>query len=134
MKRSIYTRALFFIHTCIIAFFCISVKGSAQPAKVAVDSMVEILPAAKDDTNKVMLLCEISRAYFQFAPDKGITYGQHALNLANKLEYKFGIMKANFAIGRCHAAQQQLAPAHSSSSLPGKHSACSSETSPLVRR
>jgi tetratricopeptide (TPR) repeat protein/DNA-binding CsgD family transcriptional regulator len=108
MNRSKHTQALFYIYTFIIVFFGTTAKGLAQPAKAAVDSMVEALPAAKDDTNKVMLLCEISRAYFQSAPDKGITYGQHALNLADKLEYKFGIMKANLAIGRCHAAQQQL--------------------------
>jgi len=70
--------------------------------------LLEVLPAAKDDTNKVALLCEISRAYFQLAPDKGITYGQHALNLADDLNYEYGVMKANFAIGRCFAAQQQL--------------------------
>lgn len=108
MKRTIYTRVLFYSSTLVVALFGLISRSIAQPAKVTVDSLVEALPAAKEDTNKVMLLCEISRTYFQFAPDKGITYGQHALNLAKELKHDVGIMKANLAIGRCYAVQQQL--------------------------
>ncbi len=99
-----------FLYT--LAFFILLLNAprqlTAQPAQSMVDSLLEVLPVAKEDTNKVMLLCEISRAYFQIAPDKGVTYGQHALNLASKLDYEYGVMKANFAIGRCYAVQQQL--------------------------
>lgn len=101
-------RVYFYRYVFIVLLCSVTINISAQPTVAVVDSMLELLPVAKDDTNKVMLLCEISRAYFQIAPDKGVIYGKHALNLAKKLKYDYGIMKANFATGRCYAVQQQL--------------------------
>lgn len=73
-----------------------------------IDSMLAVVPDAKNDTNKVLLLCELSRAYFQIEPDKGVVYGNHALKLSKELDYQHGILKANSALGRCYAVQNQL--------------------------
>ena len=86
-------------------------QAMAQTTQARIDSMLAEVPVAKDDTSKVLLLCEISRAYFQLAPDKGIVYGNHALKLANQLNYDPGAMKANNAIGRCYAVQHDMSKA-----------------------
>jgi tetratricopeptide (TPR) repeat protein/DNA-binding CsgD family transcriptional regulator len=101
-------KGLYFAFFFIISVFCARRLVAAQATQARVDSLLAVLPEAKEDTNKVLLLCEISVAYFQLAPDKGITYGRHALKLATRLKYERGIMKANNAIGRCHAVQTDL--------------------------
>jgi tetratricopeptide (TPR) repeat protein/DNA-binding CsgD family transcriptional regulator len=101
-------KSFFFIFTLIVSLGSASVQTAAQTVQTRIDSLLAVLPAADNDTNKVMLLCEISRAYFQPAPDKGVVYGNHALNLANQLRFERGAMKANMAIGRCQAVRHEL--------------------------
>src|SRR5215831_8986705 len=52
------------------------------------------LASAKEDTNKVLLLINLSDAYLWSYPDSGILYAQEALQLAQKL---------NFINGECPA-------------------------------
>jgi tetratricopeptide (TPR) repeat protein/DNA-binding CsgD family transcriptional regulator len=101
-------RSLLVAFSFIVLLICTPGQAAAQAAQARIDSLLAILPEAENDTGKVGLLCELSRAYFQQAPDKGIMYGRHALNLSERLEYEHGVMKANSAIGRCYLAQHDL--------------------------
>lgn len=53
----------------------------------------------KEDTNTVKLLNALSYAYVNIEPANGLKYGQQALSLAEKLEWKRGLALANGAIG-----------------------------------
>ena len=64
-----------------------------------VDSLQNELPSAREDTNKVNLLAELSKQMVQFDPDKGIEYGNDALALSNKLNWDKGISKALLSLG-----------------------------------
>ena len=61
--------------------------------------MLKKLPAAREDTNKVKLLNGLSFSYGYTDPDEGIKYGQQALALAMKLDWKPGIGRADNCLG-----------------------------------
>jgi len=72
----------------------------AQKAGQArMDSLVQELPKAIEDTNKVKLLDGLSFGYKDINPDEGIKYGQLELELATKLKWKYGTGVANNSIG-----------------------------------
>ncbi|MCB9064284.1 MAG: tetratricopeptide repeat protein [Chitinophagales bacterium] len=75
----------------------------AQPLQDRVTDAIAKLKNAPNDSNKVILLCDISADYFNIEPDSGIHYGKRALGLANELDYSYGIALANKSIGRCYA-------------------------------
>lgn len=54
------------------------------------DSLKVALLSAREDTNKVNLLCKLSQEYYNFNTDIGISYGQQALLLSEKLNWKPG--------------------------------------------
>lgn len=62
-----------------------------------IDSLKLELSKAKIDTVKINLLNELSRTNFYSNPMEGMRYGEIALNLATKMEWKKGM-----AIGRAH--------------------------------
>ena len=64
-----------------------------------IDSLLLELPKAKEDTNKVHILYEISFAFLNIDPDSGIMYGNQQLALAEKLEWEKGIALADNALG-----------------------------------
>lgn len=64
-----------------------------------IDSLVKTLPGLKDDTNKVKVLCAISFLDYEYNPEEGINYGDKALTLAKKLNWKPGIARAYNAAG-----------------------------------
>lgn len=64
-----------------------------------IDSLVKTLPGLKDDTNKVKVLCAISFLDYEYNPEEGINYGDKALTLAKKLNWKPGIARAYNAVG-----------------------------------
>lgn len=57
----------------------------------SIDSLKRQLLLSKEDTNKVMLLDDISYAYTWSYPDTSVQYAQQALALAKELDYDFGI-------------------------------------------
>ncbi len=65
----------------------------------AIDSIQKILLISKEDTNKVKLLNILSYNYSYSNNNEGIKYGRFALELANKLEWKPGISRAENCIG-----------------------------------
>ena len=54
------------------------------------DSLRQLLSTAKEDTNKVWLLVNLSSRYQWSYPDSGILYSQEALQLAQKLNFVDG--------------------------------------------
>lgn len=95
MKSRIYL-SLF-----LILVFCSLVQVRVNAGNL--DSLISELQAAKEDTNKVILLCKIGTDYFDKNPATGIDYGKQALHLATELNYEYGIVKSNNVIARCYA-------------------------------
>ena len=49
-----------------------------------------VLHEQKEDTNKVKTLFHLSRSYRLHYPDSSLAYAQHALELAEILDYEWG--------------------------------------------
>lgn len=80
---------------------------SAQQHRKA-DSLLAACKAAPDDTNKVLLLAETSLEYSKTNLDSSRVFATQALELAEKLEYTYGQLKANNLIGRSYALQNNI--------------------------
>lgn len=96
--------------TCryIILLSFISVSSYAQKAELRViDSMVRELASGidykKDDTNKVKLLTSISLKYSDINADESLPYADRAIQLALKLDWKKGLVRAYIAAGDAYA-------------------------------
>ncbi len=70
-----------------------------------IDSLEARLPKAKEDTNKVNLLLDLSFEYARFEPKKTIYFGKKALILAQQMEFRTGEAGANRNIGMGYGAQ-----------------------------
>jgi class 3 adenylate cyclase/tetratricopeptide (TPR) repeat protein len=69
-------------------------KGQAY-----IDSLMAELPSRGNDSNKVVLLDELSTRYSLINPDEGLKYGNQALKLATDLGWNQGIALSNTAVG-----------------------------------
>src|SRR6185295_3880619 len=67
-----------------------------------IDSLVNLAQSPPDHTGKVKILHLISKKYFNSDPDKTITYGEQAAELATQLNFKSGLALANKNIGIGH--------------------------------
>ena len=71
-----------------------------------VDSLLKELPKMKEDTNAVKLLSNISFTYNTINPDEGIKFGEKAIKLAEKINWKAGLagcytnLGVNYDIGK----------------------------------
>jgi len=70
----------------IIIFFCLNVFSQ----NTTLNNLLNELKTAKEDTNKVNLLYNISKRYLYNIPDSALKYNDLALNLAKKLNYLKG--------------------------------------------
>lgn len=90
----------------LISLLSLSLVTQAQKTGPAlVDSLVKRLSWVKEDTNKVILLLDISFYAAKLNPKKTIHYGNQALMLSKKLEYPSGEAGANRNIGMGYGAQ-----------------------------
>src|SRR5437868_13991682 len=55
-----------------------------------IDSLKLELNRSKPDTNKVLLLAELIKSYYQYKPDTAILLGQEAYELSQRLKYRAG--------------------------------------------
>ena len=77
-----------------------------------IDSLITQLPKAKEDTNKVILLNDLSLTYYSINPDEGLKYGKQGLALAEKLNWKRGMAYAYKVIaGNYGYGKSEYAPA-----------------------
>lgn len=70
-----------------------------KQGQAAIDSMLNDLTKAKEDTNKVKLLGYLSFTYHTINPDTGIKYGMQSLALAKKTGWNRGIALSYYTIG-----------------------------------
>ena len=65
-----------------------------------IDSLLTVFAAAKEDTTKISLLCNIMYTYVYFKPQEGLTYEKQALALAQKANWPIGVAKVKDKTGR----------------------------------
>jgi len=88
---------LFRIRLIFTLVFLVSLNSFSQDHEI--DSLINAVQSFPDDTGKVNRLNLVSKKYFSSDPDKTITYGQQAADLATKLDFKPGLALANKNIG-----------------------------------
>lgn len=89
------------IFSCFFLLLLFQQTVCAQRAdQKIVDSLLALLPNAKEDTAKVNLLAEIMLAHVYYKPEKGLTYYRPALELVQKLNWKSGVAKIKHRAGR----------------------------------
>ncbi|MBM2813594.1 MAG: family 3 adenylate cyclase [Ignavibacteria bacterium] len=64
---------------------------SQRQGQAKIDSLLSVLPKAKEDTNKVNLLIQLSNNKSDAKPDEAIKYAQTAIDLASKLNFERGL-------------------------------------------
>jgi len=75
-------------------FFLISFNlYSQKQGQDLIDSLLVELPKAIDDTNKINLLAEISYGYIILSPETGIEFAKQGIELANKINFKYGLAR-----------------------------------------
>ncbi|MBK7967186.1 MAG: hypothetical protein IPK10_19200 [Bacteroidetes bacterium] len=79
MKKSTFLQFVFILMTSL----CI---GQKNP----IDSLKSLLEGSAQDTNRVNLLLELSKANFSDAPDEAIRYATLAKDLSAQLQYMKG--------------------------------------------
>jgi two-component system NtrC family sensor kinase len=92
----------------LFAPLCVAAQKKEQGF---IDSVLRVLPAAKEDTSKVDLLCHLSFNYQTIDPVEGIRQGEEALTLAKKLGWKKGIAMAYNSIGSNYRVRSDYASA-----------------------
>src|SRR4051794_15945608 len=77
----------------IIILWCGESQAQLQ-GQPLIDSLLSQLPKVNEDTNKVMMLNDLSLAYYSINPEEGLKFGKQALVLAEKLNWKKGMAYA----------------------------------------
>src|SRR4030095_11493187 len=87
----------------LLLLYCIdySLIAMAQEkqGQARIDSLLKQLPNAREDTNKIKLLNDLSATYGYINSDEGIKAGEQALALSKKLNWEKGTAAAMNAIG-----------------------------------
>jgi two-component system NtrC family sensor kinase len=82
-----------------VIFIVILSTTFAEAQQPNIVSLKHELTIAKEDTNKVKLLYNLSGLYSASHPDSAIAYGQKALDLAEKLNFAQGIYESEMDLG-----------------------------------
>lgn len=100
----LHTRTLFrvkSIRAALLLIFCsgiLQVHGQAA-GKAKLDSLLNALSKAAQDTNRVNLLNDISYFYAYVNPDSGILYAKESIDLAEKLSSNKQLAEAHNSLG-----------------------------------
>lgn len=78
---------------CFLAFsLCLLRPLVAQQTDQQIaDSLIQLLPAAKEDSNKVKLYARVMLAHLYYLPARGLTYASPALALTQRLQWQPGM-------------------------------------------
>src|SRR5688572_17822701 len=90
--------------------FLIVISFMAAPVQAQLlnkDSLLQLLPLAKEDTNKVYLLFSISDHYETSEPEKAKYYTNLAGELSHKLKFQTGLLKYNRYLAYIYAFQSR---------------------------
>lgn len=114
-ERMLFTAFLFIMFTessrmasrirylLIFSFFAYTLFSVGQqpsaPTASHIDSLREAAISHANDTTKVMMLNQLSFEYNSVSPYDGIRYALQALMLAEELNYKGGMARANSSLG-----------------------------------
>ena len=90
-------------HTFYIYFFLFSVAGIAQNKQI--DSLLSVLKTAREDSNKVNILYQLSELC---DAEDILKYAEPSLKLSEKLNYKKGIANSFNNIGFVHSENGQV--------------------------
>ena len=95
----------------IIITLCSRQSQAQLQGQPLIDSLLSQLPKTNEDTNKVMLLNDLSLTYYSINPEEGLKFGKQALVLAEKLNWKKGmayackVIAGNYGYGKSDYAQ-----------------------------
>ena len=92
-------RVFFRIIVPIITFSFVHCLDGTTQNQQAIDSLKQLIDESKQDTNQVKLLVEVGNNYFSRIPDSALLYFQEALDISEKLDYKWGLAESNRRIG-----------------------------------
>jgi two-component system NtrC family sensor kinase len=87
--------------TLILFFFLIGRIGFGQNRQVS-DSLRHELAITKQDTSRVLILVALAGNYQNVNPDSALRYGQQALNLAKKITFLRGQVRAFNTLGNAN--------------------------------
>jgi tetratricopeptide (TPR) repeat protein len=104
----------------LLLFFACDQKFFAQEKQkdccsARIDSMLNILPAQKEDSNRVKTLLNIAWDKFNLAwsrngdYESAIDYANQGLTLTDKIKFKWGKGRGNFVLGRCYELKADYA-------------------------
>ena len=80
----------FCFHMLVLLIFVTTVQYSRAQSNPTLDSLLNILPQAKNDSNKVWLLFDIGEEIEKVHPQKAKSYYNEALALSKKIGYQRG--------------------------------------------
>lgn len=88
-------------HICLVflLFLNTSFFNPVSAKESAIDSLLNELLYAKDDTAKINIFLDLSWEYHNSNPAKTIEYAKSALSLAESIKYKYGIARSLNHIG-----------------------------------
>jgi signal transduction histidine kinase len=104
MKTAINIISLNYFKFLLIVFlfinfgYCLADKNGQE----RIDSLLLEHSKAKEDTNKIKLLNDLSFTYYSINPDKGIKFAEESKNLSEKLNWSRGLIDANSNLGVCY--------------------------------
>ncbi len=90
-----------------ILFLAMTLASGLLADDGATDSLLGVISVAKEDTNKVNTLLNLSKSYFGSSPADAIKYGEQARELSEKLNFKNGLAYALKNIGIAYYLQGQ---------------------------
>jgi tetratricopeptide (TPR) repeat protein len=83
---------------CALLFACMGTGTVLAQTKV-LDSLQNALTTAKEDTNKVNVLCSLAQEFYQKEPQKSLEFAEQALQLAQRLRNKRQESQALYYVG-----------------------------------
>ncbi|MFN8346257.1 MAG: tetratricopeptide repeat-containing sensor histidine kinase [Spirosomataceae bacterium] len=87
---------------CLILSIHFRVAGQ-KTGQALIDSLVQAIPKAANDTVKTRLIKRITDEYFFIDIDRALTYSRLGLKEATKMNWKRGIAVFNFYLGRAYS-------------------------------
>jgi tetratricopeptide (TPR) repeat protein/serine phosphatase RsbU (regulator of sigma subunit) len=88
-----------------IVLLTLSNLQAQTKVKSKTDSLLNLLSKSEQDTNRILLLNELRRAYSSFLPSKSFEYGKEALELSQKLNYTKGLANSYGGLGSFYRQQ-----------------------------
>lgn len=87
------------IYLLLAFLLCLQIHAQQGKREDAADSLITLLSAAPEDTNKVDLYRQIFNAYYDSKPNDCFKYAHEGLALARKINWKLGIAKLTNGLG-----------------------------------